>query len=72
MEEEEEQEVVVVAVTVSVVVEEERGEGDRGGTGQCICSYCNHHFFNYCTTKLVMTVYEINVLELNLHPTTAH
>jgi len=37
-EEEEEEElevVVVVAATVSVVVEEERGEGDRGGTGQC-------------------------------------
>ena len=35
----------------------------RGGEmGQAICSYCNYNFFNYCTTQLVMTVYETNVL----------
>jgi hypothetical protein len=66
--------VVVVAaeaVTVSVVVEEGEEEIEVEWDS-AICSYCNYNFFNYCTTQLIMAVYEINVLELNLYPTTAH
>ena len=62
--------VVAAAATVSVVVEGEKEIEEEQDSA--ICSYCNYHFLNSCTTQLVMTAYEINVLELNLHPTTAH
>jgi NADH pyrophosphatase NudC (nudix superfamily) len=60
--------VVVVAATISVVLSG-RGEKEKEEEEQdsAICSYCNYHFFNYCTPQLVMTVYEINVLVKESH-----
>ena len=54
------------------VQEEEEEETQEEEEDSAICSYCNDHFFSYCTTQLVMSVYEINVLGLSLYPTTEH